>query len=885
MTKRLVVCLRWRAGDEAAPPGGFASAADLVIERLSALGGRLILWHPEWLAIDFSLEALQDAIDFIIDRPPRGFSIGFSYGPLKEVVDGGPMLAACLGPAVETAVALARMARVGEVLIEPSLVRASGAELLVQGARVATLGSTRIRGLKLDLAHPQRSLECESVARLAQPGWHGRALPELSVRERELSLLLAAPGAGGSRFLREHRERENPRALFFSRYASGQPLAALHHALRCDELAGGPQDELPGLSRASFEALGRGQAIQPGAAVKLVCQWIEARSLPRVVYIDDAGEVDHDSLEVLVGAATRCGLGLLASLHPEALVPLPLAELPVCQKLLLPELSSSDAVELLREMTDEQLSVEWAEKLAARGMPWPLGVTQSLVEALDSASFLWGDAGVTPRVQRDEVPEAREADALLRRRLHFVELTDRLLLDALAVLGGSAKQSELGQLLKLAGRGVAGTDASLSYLARMGWVLLGPTGYVSLATRTHRQAIVSSLSDKRFKTLHQAAASLRSESGSPLALASAAYHAGLAGNVGKAALLARRAAASLRAAQLGSTASAFEQFAEAGDPSVLRARGLTGGRADQRRTVSVSAQDEQFLDASLSPETNSSTGSLPMQTLPATQMPATGTPDAAPGVSVVAAVRAPRDGFADAADPGSDAARDRKADEAPPRGLTPDLGKAEREPERVSETDLEAMSSADANELEPVSEEPEGNVGVLAVGSNATPARGGERKGSETLRVAGVPSDSESLMPARAALALLRGDPVTLDELAKQLRSEAHSMLADRLDAMASLVRGNVGDALRRLRDAKAQASEQSLSDQCRASLALSIAVAAAGRPSDALLEVLEGLARARRAGDIRGERACAKFLSQLATRSGHEQIAEAWHALSIPDA
>jgi hypothetical protein len=200
----------------------------------------------------------------------------------------------------------------------------------------------------------------------------------------------------------------------------------------------------------------------------------------------------------------------------------------------------------------------------------------------------------------------------------------------------------------------------------------------------------------------------------------------------------------------------------------------------------------------------------------------------------------------------------------------------------VPDSDLEAMSSADDSELKPASEEPEGDI--QAAGSDGLGVPGSEGNGTPralpTLRVAGVPSN-DSLMPERASLALQRGDPVTLDQLARQLRSEAHNMLADRLDAMASLVRGNTGDALRRLRDAKHRARQLSLSEQCRASLALSVAIAAAGRPTDALLETLEGLALARRGGDLRGERACAKFLAQLAHKAGQESVALDWQELS----
>src|SRR5690606_30346865 len=79
MSKRLVVCMRWRPGGEGQETQSFASVAEAALERMAALGGRLILWHPEWLAVDFSLEALQDAIDFIVDSPAQGVGTGFAY--------------------------------------------------------------------------------------------------------------------------------------------------------------------------------------------------------------------------------------------------------------------------------------------------------------------------------------------------------------------------------------------------------------------------------------------------------------------------------------------------------------------------------------------------------------------------------------------------------------------------------------------------------------------------------------------------------------------------------------------------------------------------------------------------------------------------------------
>ena len=910
MTRRLVVCLRWRPGDQDASADAFADAAASVVERLATLGGRLILWHPEWLCVDFGIEGLQDAIDFIVDRPHPSFSVGFAYGSLREVVDGGPMLAACFGPAIDSAMALARMARAGDVLVEPGLVKASGGELLVQGARVATIGSTRVRGFKLDLEHPQRSLECESVARLVEPPFLAR-VPNVEAQPGSLCVLAAAPGGGGSRALEEQRAAQHPESLVLSVNATGVPLGALRSALTKDRMTRDFPPLSPG-GQAAWHSLSHGAGCSQQAAALLLGEWARARSAAGIVYVEDAAQVDFDSLEVLAAAVSVGELGAVILVDRDEALPEPLAELAVSQTLSVPDLDLPDAVTLLGRMTGEQLGAEWAERLAARGLPTPLGVTQSLVEALDSASFLWADAGVVPRVPRDEPPAPELPLTLLRRRLHYVEMTERLLLEAVAVLGGRAERIQVAALLKLAGRSVTSSDAAFAFLERLGWLAVEAGDRLRLTTRTHRRAIAASLSDKRFRALHQAAATLAVDSAEPLALVSATLHAALAGNVGKATLLARRALAPLGAAGLAATQRALEEFASTGDLGLLRARGLKWNDAGAERVLA--APDDPSGEASASSEAGGT--ARRSETMPA-EAPAETRSSRDLGGPRLSARRASESderfsarALVEAAVPRAPAAPDLALPEVPlpevplpevpppeaplPSSLTADLPSsltadiadttAVLDPERefVSDSDIEAMSAEDS-ELKPASEEPEGDVHAVA---DSAPAMGSEPNGgpgpraAPTLRVAGVPSN-DSLMPERASLALQRGDPVTLDQLARQLRAEAHNMLADRLDAMASLVRGNIGDALRRLRDAKQRARQLSLSEQCRASLALSVAIAAAGRPLDAMLEALEGLARARRGGDLRGERACAKFLAQLAHKAGEDSVAGAWQSLS----
>jgi thioredoxin-like negative regulator of GroEL len=79
------------------------------------------------------------------------------------------------------------------------------------------------------------------------------------------------------------------------------------------------------------------------------------------------------------------------------------------------------------------------------------------------------------------------------------------------------------------------------------------------------------------------------------------------------------------------------------------------------------------------------------------------------------------------------------------------------------------------------------------------------------------------------------------------------------------------------LRAAAEESRRNRSRDGCRAALALGVALAAANRLEEALLEALDALARAREYEDARGEQACLRFLSQLAATVGHHDVAEAW--------
>lgn len=136
--------------------------------------------------------------------------------------------------------------------------------------------------------------------------------------------------------------------------------------------------------------------------------------------------------------------------------------------------------------------------------------------------------------------------------------------------------------------------------------------------------------------------------------------------------------------------------------------------------------------------------------------------------------------------------------------------------------------------------------------------------------------------PAELGAALRHGDAEAMGRLAAQLPSQTGpSLRAERIEALAYLERGETGQALRLLRSAKERAQELGAGPRCRAALGYGVGLAAAGRASEALLEGLEALARAREAEDASGERACARFIARLTAGAGHDQEAQAWEAVS----
>ena len=149
---------------------------------------------------------------------------------------------------------------------------------------------------------------------------------------------------------------------------------------------------------------------------------------------------------------------------------------------------------------------------------------------------------------------------------------------------------------------------------------------------------------------------------------------------------------------------------------------------------------------------------------------------------------------------------------------------------------------------------------------------------AETAEALGA--DAKGVFPPELSSALRKRDAASLLELAESVRAHDAVDAADRIDAIAQLASGKSGEALRRLRRSKESAPASDPSARCRAALALAVALVSAGRPYEAALEGIFGVARAREGGDARGERACARFLAQLSKTMNDSRSAVAWAEL-----
>ena len=737
MSERLVVCLRWcsaSSSPEADRPG-FAAAAAEMAKRATPHGARIIAWHASGLAFEFAVDAMQNAVALINNPPlPEGFAAGIAQGELTGVIDGGLRVTLSHGPALVVATALSRMARAGEVMVAPMCTAVQTGELVTAGSRLGEVAGRRVRGLRLDRQNPWRAAIADAVPALATS--FARVGPldpaDLVFAPGTLAIVRADPGHGGSRLLADLAQSHGQAHLLVCPPPFGEPLGALRRAFkRAPER---PAESAFSAEQSSLlESLLAGEGLDVVDSATLLGAWFGAAPNGGLVLVDDAGEVDSDTLEALAQSCADGHLSLVARLGFTDALPVPLAELTLAGEVVVEDLSRDEALQLAKQLCDGALHERAAARfLTSRGTV-PLAVELALCDGLESGALLWDQDRGSLRARGSGRGPALSAGESVLRRLRLLDARKAQVVAALAVLGGEAERDELAAVVSQV-HARFDLDQVIGQLVESRW-MWEDGELLMLPSRSHRTAILDDLPPDALLGLHRAAAAIFEASPRPLAAASASMHALLAGRGGDAERLARRAAASAEAVGLAATAEALEDYALSRDHAPLWSRNLTGPWSW----------------------------------------------------------------------------------EAPPASRR-----------------FSALT-----EIGPASED--------------------------------APS-------GRAALALREGDLETIDEIIASLRADnAASPLADRLEAMAGLARGETGAPLGILRAAKERASGAGAAERCRAALALGIALQAAGRETDALLEALDALARAREASDVRGENACSRFLAQLSRGAGDELSAEQW--------
>ena len=103
MPDKLVVCLRFRWSRTADRKGVGARAREIA-KRAQALGARIVAWHAGGLAVEFALDAVEDAVELVTsDEVVAGAGLGIAQGQLEAVIDGGSRVTLSAGEALQRA--------------------------------------------------------------------------------------------------------------------------------------------------------------------------------------------------------------------------------------------------------------------------------------------------------------------------------------------------------------------------------------------------------------------------------------------------------------------------------------------------------------------------------------------------------------------------------------------------------------------------------------------------------------------------------------------------------------------------------------------------------------------------------------------------------------
>lgn len=818
MEARLIASFRAVGG----PGRPFLERARALIARFTALGGVHVGWDVMKITFAFEATKFPAVLEAVINGGPETegeeppWAVGLAQGDLRPVNDdGSPLLSSGLlwwGPPIVAASALAGLARPGELLCAQTVPALRSGDIITSGLRIVRDGTLRVRGARIDKRQPWRHQAGENLTRMSEPRLVRSHLPAVSVEPGGIVILRADPGAGGTRFLTELAARA-PRSLVITPVGSGvEPFGALRRALgRSNECASNPL--LLELSVPLEKLLaGSGSSLEMASKLITAFLWPKPSTASSALIIDDAKWVDPATLEACVRAVRKgSGIGLIARLDATSSLPSVLAALPKVSEHELVALSREGSEDIAVGCVGGALDALARGRWARLGGGNPLAIVEAITEGIASGALTWTGHLATPRSRAAGRGEIRPAAKWIRQRANAEKTSVRAVLSLLAVVGGEAKVSLLTRVLEKASLRIDAAQ-TVAYLEKARWVVRLHDGYVAFPSRTHRDALFTTLEGDAKRKLHLAVARTLEESEGVFGRVEAAWHAAQAGEGTKASAALLEGARATADAHLDASTTQLIAFARRADPSCEE------------------AALEVLADAL---ERSSTRRSAPVSSHPAT------TPSARPfAPSVAGAV------------PNSQAPRADADRASVPSAWHADAASAAAAPEPPSAALDEPDSMVEHAVIVP--------PGQLSQPPSASGTQIAHRLGE------------------LAKDALLAADNVALERWVDGLRAAGESpAFTERMLAMSRLGRGEIGDALRVLRRTRAQLEQGDHRRRCQTSLALGVALSVAGRPEEALLEALDALARARQIEDERGSKACLAFLAKLYTSVSREDDAE----------
>jgi hypothetical protein len=542
-------------------------------------GASLCAWGGETFAFDFGPDELDEALSFAIEHvhdkhTEIRLGAGIAQGNVRELIDRGSSSGLSWGTPIVVAEQLARLARPGEVLLDPELAGARSGDLLLSGKRATELrGGVIVRGLRLDVAVPYRRDALARVSRLREvPPLIGREaeLAKISLMPGFLGVIRARPGAGGTRMLREARKKIGaPRTLEITMaHLPREPLAALRAAWGRAMVT----EQLPYLSSHQlevFDAIVAGQGAGADAAAELLDAWlapVEGRG--GLLTIDDVGLVDSSTLDVVARAVVAKGFALIVRTDEEAPLPSALASLPTMFEVTLRPLPIDASVAIARAFCHDAITPEAARRWATRGGGLPLGIREALAEGLSSGELRWSGDLAEPRSATSGRGRAAKPEVWILRRARNLSTGARASLIALALLGGDAPVPMIDAIACL----IEGPGARFALVETMlksgGWVYSPEPDWVATSSRSLMQSIENALDVGARVMWHRMIWRTLEHHVSTLGLAELAYHAARSEEEHVAASL--TASAAFGAANAGLTLAADELSLQARkfDPTV-----------------------------------------------------------------------------------------------------------------------------------------------------------------------------------------------------------------------------------------------------------------------------------------------------------------------------